>query len=125
VIKRIRPLELLRKVSRLLNIKERKSYRVLLKVTVKGGLNDTSFFCTSQNISTTGILIETERTLEVGDCISCSFYLPNSGAISLDGEVVRTSGNTKDGFRYGVRYLKISPGHQVQIEKFIKKRSAK
>jgi CheY-like chemotaxis protein len=125
VTKPIRPVELLRKVSRLMDIQERKSYRVLLKVTVKGSLNNASFFCTSQNISTTGILIETERTLEVGDNISCSFYLPNSGAVSLDGEVVRTSGNARDGFQYGVRYMIINPGHRVEIEKFIKKRSAK
>jgi len=125
VTKPIRPMELLRKVSRLMAIQERKSYRVLLKVTVKGKLDDISFFCTSQNISTTGILIETERTLQVGDIISCSFYLPNAGPVSLDGEVVRTSGNVVDGFNYGVRYLKISPGHRVEIEKFIKRRSAK
>ena len=55
--------EIIEKVGQLLEIPERKSYRVLLKVTINGRLTTETFYCSSQNISASGILIETEKTL--------------------------------------------------------------
>lgn len=123
VTKPIRPLQLLEKVSQLLEIPERKSYRVLLKVTVNGKSTSETFFCSSHNISTSGILIETDKTLEKGDSISCSFFLPGAERISADAEVVRIATNGTASFHYGARFLDLQPHYRASIESFVKKKS--
>lgn len=125
ITKPVTPAGLLEKVGQLLDIPERKSYRVLLKVTVTGkSLND-SFFCSSQNISTSGLLIETERALEKGDKISCSFFLPNAERIVADAEVVRIVRKSNHTLQYGVRYVNIGPSYKAAIEGFVNKRAGK
>ena len=116
---------LMQKVGRLLAIPDRQDYRVLMKVTVKGKSNDVSFFCSSYNISITGMLIETEQALEKGDIISCSFFLPNSDQILADGEIMRTIRAGHTSFQYGIRYINLNPRYRAEIEKFIKRRSGK
>ncbi len=122
--KPIRPVQLLEEVSRLLDVPERKSYRVILKVTINGKDRRESFFCSSRNISATGMLIETDKSLEKGDRISCSFFLPNSDRITCDGEVVRVV-QEGDARHYGIRYVDIRPECKSAIEGFISSRSRK
>ena len=114
---------LTQKVGLLLAIPDRQDYRVLMKVTVKGKSNDVSFFCSSYNISITGMLIETEQALEKGDIISCSFFLPNSDQILADAEIMRTISAGRTSFQYGIRYINLNPRYRAEIEKFIKRRS--
>jgi len=116
---------LMQKVGRLLAIPDRQDYRVLLKVTVKGKSNNDSFFCSSYNISITGMLIETEKALEKGDMISCSFFLPNSDQILTEAEIMRTISAGRTSFQYGIRYINLNPRYRAEIEKFIKRRSGK
>ena len=110
---------LLEHVEKLLAISTRRGYRVLLRARVKGEKDDTHFFCTSQNLSVTGILIESDRNLSVGDQIACSFYLPAAAHIVAEGEVVRTEKMPDGKNRCGVRFTLISNEHQNEIEKFI------
>lgn len=125
VTKPIMPLQLLEKVSQLLDIPERKSYRVLLKVSVNGKSPDETFFCSSQNISTSGILIETEKTLKKGDSISCSFFLPGAERVSVNAEVVRITTNGKGTFQYGARFLDLKSQYRASIDSFINSRAKK
>jgi CheY-like chemotaxis protein len=118
----IRPLQLLEKVSRILDIPERKSYRVVLKVTVHGKDRTESFFCASRDISSTGMLIETDKFLAKRDRISCSFFLPNSERITTDGEIMRVVQEGKV-YQYGMRYIDILPQHRSAIDRFIASRS--
>ena len=123
VTKPIRPLQLLEKVSQLLEIPERKSYRVLLKITVNGESTSDSFFCSSHNISTSGILIETEKILNRGDSISCSFFLPGAERISTDAQIVRVATNGTGSFHYGAHFTNLDPRHRASIDSFVKKKS--
>lgn len=125
ITKPIRPVEFLEKVSQLLDIPERQSYRVLLKVKIKGESTDQAFFCTSHNISIAGLLIETDKVLEKGDIISCSFFLPKSECITTDAEVMRVVKNENNPCQYGVRYLDLNPKFRSSIESFIKSKSGK
>ena len=61
------PCLLFSKVSELLLVPQRKDMRVLLRVSVKGLEGETSFFAASQNISISGMMLETDRSLELGD----------------------------------------------------------
>lgn len=109
---------LLDHVEKLLAVSVRKGYRVLLRAKVQGAQDDAVFFCTSRNISSTGILIEADRALNNGELINCSFYLPGSARITTNGEVVRkvaVDGKTA----YGVRFSGISTEHQQAIDSFI------
>ncbi len=125
ITKPIRPLQLLEKVSQLLDIQERKNYRVLLKVTVNGKSPTETFFCSSQNISTSGILIETDKVLQKGDSISCSFFLPGAERISVDAEIVRIAQNGTSAFHYGGRFINLRSQYRSSIDSFVKSKSGK
>jgi CheY-like chemotaxis protein len=110
---------LLDQVEKLLAVSIRKGYRVLLRAKVQGAKDDTVFFCTSKNISSTGILIESDRPLLSGDLINCSFYLPGSAHITAEGEVVRKEIAVDGKTSYGVRFTTISAEQRQAIDKFI------
>ena len=116
--------ELMDKVNQLVDIPERKSYRVLLKVSVNGRSAKGSFFCSSRDISATGILLQTDRTLAIGDVISCDFFLPDSSRIFADVEIMRATRVHDNTFLYGARYVDLSPEHKFAIKVFVNKRSA-
>lgn len=119
----VRPVQFLEKVSGLLDIPERKSYRVLLKVKVNGKTGLESFFCSSQNISISGLLIETDKYLEKGDTLSCSFFLPGAARIAVDGEVVRATKKSPDMFQYGIRFIGLERKDREAIDAFVNKQS--
>lgn len=110
---------LLEHVEKLLSISVRRGYRVLLRAKVKGAKDDATFFCTSQNVSATGMLIEADRPMRIGEQLTCSFFLPGSTQITADGEVARSE-TTPDGkHQYGIRFTGISPEQTREIKKFI------
>jgi len=118
---------LLEKAQHLLSIPPRESYRVLLSVSINGCSKDQAFFCRSENISATGLLLETERTIQEGDRLTCSFFLPESRQITIPAEVVRKihqadKSGTK---RYGVRFEKMDHETRNAIESFVQKKSQK
>ncbi len=118
---------LFKKVESLLNSPHRESYRVLLSASIDGSSKDQSFFCRSENISVTGLLLETERSLNIGDWLTCSFFLPDAKRITVTGEVVRAINVTvkSDTKHYGIKYGNVSPEDRAAIEAFVKKKSGK
>ncbi len=124
VTKPLRPLQFLESVSRFLDVPERKSYRVLLKATVTGKFGGEPFYCSSQNISVSGLLIDTEKVLDKGDVLSCSFFLPGSECIVTEAEVMRAMKGGEQSNSFGVRFLNLRPASKKAIEAFIEKRSS-
>jgi CheY-like chemotaxis protein len=125
ITKPINPEQLFDKVTQLLNIPKRKSCRVLLKVSVNGKSEDGSFFCSSKDISSTGILLQTDRKFAKGDIISCAFFLPDSMRVFVDAEIMRAGKNHDNTFLYGAKYVDLSEEYRSAIEAFIDKRSKK
>jgi CheY-like chemotaxis protein len=111
--------KLLEHVEKLLAISVRRGYRVLLRAKVKGSMDDAVFFCTSQNISATGMLIETDRPLLTGDQITCAFFLPGAAQIIAEGEVARVETAVDGKHLCGVRFDGLESGQKQEIEKFI------
>lgn len=109
------------KVSRLMEIPKRSGVRVLIKVSVKGKLDSGSFFCTSVNISTAGILLEMNRTFSKGDLITCSFFIPGSKGITVDCEVMRATNISPEISHCGARFTGLSPGDASAIDAFVRK----
>jgi len=122
IIKPFHSTELTDKVTKLLSIPQRQSYRVLIRISIKGNIANESFFCSSHDISSTGIMIETEKQLAKGDLLSCSFFLPGFGKIVTDGEIMRTD-FSKDSPRYGVRFRYLDPEFRNGIDSFIASRA--
>lgn len=119
ITKPVDPDKLLDNIGQLLAISMRKGYRVLLKAKVGGVQNSVPFFCTSHNISITGMLIETDKRLDTGDRISCEFFLPGPHKILADGETVRSSTNADGSHQYGIRFIDLAPHYREVIEKFV------
>jgi CheY-like chemotaxis protein len=113
------PRTLLEQVEKLLAVCIRRGYRVLLRAKVKGATDEGVFFCTSQNLSVSGILIESDRQLHAGDVINCSFYLPGAAHIVAEGEVARIERQPDGKFHSGIRFIELSPESRREIEDFI------
>jgi CheY-like chemotaxis protein len=113
--------QLLKQAQHLLDIPLRESYRVLLSVKVEGKNADKTFFCRSENISITGLLLETERALALKERIECSFFLPGSQQLVVRGEVSRQVGSSgrTDANLYGVQFLSLPPEAKTAIESFV------
>jgi DNA-binding response OmpR family regulator len=121
----IRPLLFLEKVSQFLDIPARKCYRVLLKVKVNGNTGNESFFCSSRNISVSGILIETDKYLEKGSNVTCSFFLPGESrtSVSVDGEIVRAAKTSADLYQFGIRFNAMETGDREAITAFVNRQA--
>jgi DNA-binding response OmpR family regulator len=116
--------QLLDKAQQLVDIPWRGSFRVLLSVNIEGNSKEKAFFCKSENISASGLLIETDRTFKKGDRVACSFFLPDSRQLSAHGEIVRTLTQTsqKSLNRYGIKFYDLAPEVKTAIETFVEKK---
>jgi len=115
----VSPAAFLWKVSRLLNVSERTSYRVIVKVVNMEDNKAAHVFCASKNISSSGVLLETDTIFNKGDKLRCSFFLPNSIRIVADGEIMRIREKENGLKEYGVRFFDIPPSVELQIATFV------
>jgi len=114
------PAELFARVAELIMVPQRKEMRVLLQVSVDGGSLGAPFFASSENISISGMMIETAHRFSAGDRLQCSFYIGHN-QIKAEAMVMRTeSGSGRN--RYGVRFVNIDTRSLVIIEQFVKNR---
>ena len=118
---------LLAKAQQLVDIASRATYRVLLSATFEGRAKGGTFTCLSNNISGTGLRIETATPLAMGAQITFSLVLSDSLRINAAGKVVRIVGpapdtNTRE---YGVAFTEISPDNKEMLLAFINKQSGK
>ncbi len=114
------PVALFSKVSELLLVPHRKDLRVLLRASVTGQEGDASFFAASQNISISGMMLETDRSLAPGDRLTCSFNVAHS-ELRASCMVVRVDRASSSGRRrYGVNFLNLDTKSLIIIENFVK-----
>jgi hypothetical protein len=71
------------------------------------------------------MLIETDKALEKGDIMNCSFFLPGAAKIITDAEIMRVVKSEDGTLRYGLRYAGLQSSYKASIEAFIEKRSQK
>lgn len=107
-------------ITRLLAIRHRAAFRVLARITVGGIDNVRSFFCTSENLSASGILIETEELLSVGESLECGFFLPGAVRVMAAGRVVRTAelGMIR---QYGIEFSTLPNDSAAMLQAFVDK----
>lgn len=110
---------LLWKASELLAVPQRKDMRVLLRVSIKDVEGNTPLFAQSQNISISGMQLETDRVLKVGDQLNCAFNIAHS-EVSVTCMVARVYTTTSERYQYGVKFMNCDTKSLVIIEHFVK-----
>lgn len=100
---------------------KRQSLRCPVNMFVMGEFRNNLFSSTSRNLSTSGMLFETNRVLAQHDKIICSFVLQHK--ITVNGEIVRASTRTSDMYDYAVRFLDIDPRSKGEIEALVRSRT--
>jgi DNA-binding response OmpR family regulator len=113
------PVALFSTVSELLLVPQRKDMRVLLRSSVKGLHGEESFFAASQNISISGMMLETDRSLVPGDRLTCSFNIAHS-EIRVSCMIVREDSAFSGRRRYGVKFLNLDTKSLIIIENYVK-----
>ena len=115
----VNPLHLVKTVGRFLTLQLVRSRRVSLRVKVISKKDDIEFFCISNNISQTGMLIKTEISLEPGCKILCQFSIPGSIDVEIHGEVVRSSRTIDGEHQYGIHFISLNRSCRHEINKYI------
>jgi DNA-binding response OmpR family regulator len=116
------PDDLARRVDLILRAKGRRATRVLARVRVEGYFSSEPFFCTSRDISETGILLETDRTLAKGDRITSTFFLPEMERLKVKGCVVRiTKGEDESKCLCGVEFVDAEEGEKSVLREFVER----
>ena len=122
VRKPVDPGALFWKASELLVIPQRKDMRVLLRASIKSVKGETPFFAQTQNISLSGMLLETKHLLKLGERMTCLFTIGHS-EITVTCLVERVVETTSEWHRYGVRFLDCDTKSLIIIEHFVKAQS--
>jgi DNA-binding response OmpR family regulator len=112
--------ELVRKAAELLDISRREGLREVVMVTVRVDPGTEYFFAVSNNISASGMLLETDRVLAEGAFISCSFVLQHQ--VTVSGQIVRVRKDPYGIYHYGVRFHDPDLQAKAYIEEFIRSR---
>jgi hypothetical protein len=112
------PVEIFSTVAELLIIPQRKALRALMNATLKGGKVQESFLAVCQNISISGMLLDTNFRLNAGDQFSCSFMIAHR-ELSLDCRVVRA---TAVGKRWQCAAVFVTPDTKslILIDQYVK-----
>jgi DNA-binding response OmpR family regulator len=115
----IMPLQLIKTVGQFLTVQLVRSRRVSLRVKVISRKDDIEFYCMSQNISLTGMLIETEFSLELGCIILCQFSIPGTADVETEGEIVRSSRAMDGSHQYGIHFTSLNRRFRHEIDNYI------
>ena len=121
ITKPIKSQELISNIKKFLYISERKSIRAIFQVFFKGRSKEKFFFGSSENISSSGILLSTDEVLRKGAKITCTFLIGKK-LTTVNGKVVRTVKAAPARHSYGIQFTDLSPTTQSRIDKFIKKK---
>ncbi len=108
----------------LLDIPVRAGFRVPVKVSMSvtcEGINP--FLGFSQDLSVGGMLLGTDRRINIGIRLACSFMLEEKEALKVEAVVVRVVGRMKKDVAnfYGLEFIKMTPELAAEIEQFIQR----
>jgi len=116
--------QLLKKIGQVFNVQRRESLRVPIEVSVVGSYFYTTFFCHAVDISSTGLLIETDMILKKGKIVSCLLSLPDSRQITVHGKIMRVTIKSNDIYRYGISFYDLKTDTRSAIEAFVGKQTS-
>ena len=110
--------EVFRNIKKFLYVAERKDLRIIFQVFIKGEQNDRFFFANTENISNSGILLQTDEVIEKGERTTCSFFLGND-LVTLEGKIMRVLEKENNQFNYGIQFININLSTQKKLDELI------
>jgi CheY-like chemotaxis protein len=113
------PFEFFFRIAELLVIPQRQDMRTLLRVSVSGREEKTSFLGVSHNISISGMLLEAEQGLRKGEQLACALNIGNR-QVNAECEVIRVERASSGRFRYGAKFFNLDTKSLIIIEQFVK-----
>jgi response regulator RpfG family c-di-GMP phosphodiesterase len=115
----IQPMQLLKTVGQFLTVQLIRSKRAPLRVRVFSRKDNSTFYCVSHNVSVTGVLLESEERLNLGDRIECQFSLDGSRQIEVVGEVVRSVRMLDGGHQFGIHFIDLKREAYKEIDRYV------
>lgn len=105
---------LMQNTAKLLSVPTRHYIRILVQLQIEDQAGGFGF---SNNLSATGMLVETKKQLEIGTHIQLSFLLPGARQMTaVKARVVREAQSNKHGsFRYGVQFVDLPVADREHI----------
>jgi len=120
VVKPREPEELLAIIVRILSVRERKAARVEVLFNVRGDLDRRRILGNATNLSATGLLLLSDKTLPLGSVIELEFTLPKTDhQVKVKGRVVRVGRNADRACEAGIHFIDLSETDQQQVLDFI------
>ncbi len=123
ITKPINPEVVLARTAQLLRIPYRLHRRLAVNFQVEGRKPPLTFTGFSRNLSESGILIETDQKLSVGDKLF--LWLPileNQDSIELSGEVVRAESEPRRGkYLYGIKFIELDEQARSALKEYLEK----
>ena len=119
IIRPVQPEKILETVGSLLNMQLGRTKRAFFTVKVLIKKGEVEFCCVSIDISITGILLETDYHLDIGDRIICLFTLPGASQIETEGDVVRSIRVQESIYKYGVQFVGLPLSFRKEIENYV------
>lgn len=119
IIRPVQPEQILETVGSLLDMEIGRPKRVMFTVKVLSKKGEVEFDCISIDISITGILLETEYPLNIGDRIICQFTLPGASQIETQGDVVRSVKILDSTYKYGVHFVGLAHTSRKEIVSYV------
>ena len=121
-VKPLRPELIKLKAYQFLTVYPRASYRTVVTINVRNREETLSFLGKSENISATGMLLQSDKVLFMDDLVTCSFFLPSGTRIRTGGRVVRYEPHpsTSGLHRYGIKFAHTSSDTKFIVDSFVK-----
>jgi CheY-like chemotaxis protein len=119
LIKPVDPINILKTIGSFIDLDLCRSIRAKLNVKVLSKKQNLDFYCYSKDISSTGILLETELELLIGSSIYCQFTLPHSRKIETEGKVIRYMIGAECKNLYGIKFIDLASTYQRVIDNYI------
>jgi CheY-like chemotaxis protein len=115
----VKPEQIIETVGSLLDMEIGRPKRALFTVRVLSKKGEEKFDGISIDISITGILLETEHTLAIGDRIICQFTLPGGSQIEIVGDVARSVKILENIYKYGIQFVDLSLSSRKEIVSYV------
>jgi DNA-binding response OmpR family regulator len=116
----IHPVQLLQAVEQLLEgVNILRDNRTPIKVRVLSRKQSIVCTCLSYNISVTGIMLETDEHLNMGERITCEFSFSGALLIETKAEVIRSLYGVNGKQRYGVHFIDLAPEFCREIDQYV------
>jgi CheY-like chemotaxis protein len=118
ITKPVKPNDLFHKIRKLLYVPDRKDLKIVLHINVERDSESKFLYADLKNISSAGILFESDEHIEKGEKIVCLFFIGNS-PVTTNGNIVRIERKARRQNLYGVQFSKLNPDSKDKIDKFV------